>query len=94
VTLEESNAHAAPGGKFVQLRATASLNPPVAVSVSANFAAPPGNSLCAPGAALIVKSLGAPRAKKTSCPFASFPDQNRRTSPPESVTICKAAGAD
>jgi hypothetical protein len=63
VMVEELKAHATPGGKFVQLRFTASLNPPVAVSVTVNFAAPPGKTLCDPGAALIVKSGKVPRLK-------------------------------
>ena len=64
VMLAELKAHAAPGGKFVQVRFTALLKPPAAVSVNAKFAAPPGNTLCAGGAAVIVKLLsGVPRSK-------------------------------
>jgi hypothetical protein len=76
---EGSKAHSAPDGSFEQLRFTELENPPVAVSVKPNFAAPPGSTVDAPGAALMVKSGGTLRAKKTSCPFASFSDHTIST---------------
>jgi hypothetical protein len=64
----------APEGSWPQLRLTAELNPPVAFNVRVNFAVPPGNAVCAAGAAPIVKSGVAP-PDVTENAFASVPPE-------------------
>src|SRR5579862_4395464 len=57
------NKHCAPAGRLPQLRLTASLNAPVAVSVTCAVADPPGSAIKDAGVALIVNPLPAVSAE-------------------------------